>query len=208
MAVPGMVDMDSMHGGATIDGAAGDPPRLGHLRVALAGDHAPVHGPPGVVPAEDRDPRLAEVDRHGLRPTRQPGFGLAFAVGGIVTGLIADRISPRWFYPIVLMGWSGVGFATGWVTNYWELSYLPVAAGILRGRTLLACAHLVTSQRLPPRAAIGRWATASSRAVPRWGRWRRRLSCCCWSPTRRRAGDSRSASSARSACSGSSAGWP
>src|SRR4051794_5400952 len=49
------------------------------------------------------------------------GFGLAFAAGGIVTGFVADRIGPRWFYPIVLMGWSGVGFATGWVTNYWEL---------------------------------------------------------------------------------------
>src|SRR3954466_13439416 len=44
------------------------------------------------------------------------GFGLAFAVGGIVTGFIADRISPRWLYPTVLLGWSSVGFATGWVT--------------------------------------------------------------------------------------------
>ena len=55
------------------------------------------------------------------------GFGLAFAVGGIVTGLIADRISPRWFYPVVLLGWSSVGFATGWVTSYWQLLRLPGA---------------------------------------------------------------------------------
>src|SRR5262249_29491811 len=34
------------------------------------------------------------------------GFGMAFAVGGIVTGFVADRISPRWLYPTVLMGWS------------------------------------------------------------------------------------------------------
>src|SRR4029453_9591475 len=48
--------------------------------------------------------RLTNTDyaRRGL------GFGLAFAVGGIVTGLLADRISPRWFYPTVLMGWSSV----------------------------------------------------------------------------------------------------
>ena len=34
----------------------------------------------------------------------EAGFGLAFAVGGIVTGLIADRVSPRWLYPVVLFG--------------------------------------------------------------------------------------------------------
>ena len=26
----------------------------------------------------------------------EQGFGLAFAIGGIVSGFIADRISPRW----------------------------------------------------------------------------------------------------------------
>src|ERR1700684_1300714 len=45
----------------------------------------------------------------------EEGFGLAFAIGGIVTGFIADRLSPRWLYPAVLLGWSMVGFATGWV---------------------------------------------------------------------------------------------
>ena len=74
------------------------------------------------------------------------GFGLAFAAGGIVTGLIADRISPRWFYPIVLMGWSGVGFATGWVTNYWQLLACRLLLGFFEAGHW-PCA-LVTSQRL------------------------------------------------------------
>ncbi len=74
------------------------------------------------------------------------GFGLAFAVGGIVTGLIADRISPRWFYPIVLLGWSGVGFATGWVTNYWQLLVCRLLLGFFEAGHW-PCA-LVTSQRL------------------------------------------------------------
>ena len=56
-------------------------------------------------------------------------FGLAFAVGGIVTGLIADRVSPRWLYPMVLLGWSSVGFATGWVTTYRELQVCRVLLG-------------------------------------------------------------------------------
>jgi MFS transporter, ACS family, aldohexuronate transporter len=74
------------------------------------------------------------------------GFGLAFAVGGIVTGLLADRISPRWFYPVVLMGWSSVGFATGWVTSYWQLFTCRVLLGFFEAGHW-PCA-LMTAQRL------------------------------------------------------------
>jgi ACS family hexuronate transporter-like MFS transporter len=74
------------------------------------------------------------------------GFGLAFAVGGIVTGLVADRISPRWFYPIVLTGWSTVGFATGWVTSYWQLFVCRVLLGFFEAGHW-PCA-LITSQRI------------------------------------------------------------
>jgi MFS transporter, ACS family, hexuronate transporter len=74
------------------------------------------------------------------------GFGLAFAVGGIVTGFVADRISPRWFYPIVLIGWSSVGFATGWVTSYRQLFVCRLLLGFFEAGHW-PCA-LVTSQRL------------------------------------------------------------
>ncbi len=73
-------------------------------------------------------------------------FGLAFATGGIITGLIADRFSPRWLYPIVLFGWSAVGFATGWVTSYTELLYCRVLLGFFEAGQW-PCA-LVTVQRL------------------------------------------------------------
>jgi len=76
----------------------------------------------------------------------ETGFGLAFAVGGIVTGLIADRISPRWLYPMVLLGWSSVGFATGWATSYRELLVCRVLLGFFEAGHW-PCA-LVTSQRL------------------------------------------------------------
>jgi ACS family hexuronate transporter-like MFS transporter len=81
------------------------------------------------------------------------GFGLAFAVGGIVTGLVADRISPRWFYPVVLMGWSSVGFATGWVTSYRQLFACRVLLGFFEAGHW-PCA-LVTSQRLLSRRDRG-----------------------------------------------------
>ncbi|HKI19732.1 MAG TPA: MFS transporter [Isosphaeraceae bacterium] len=76
----------------------------------------------------------------------ESGFGLAFAVGGIVTGLIADRLSPRWLYPVVLSGWSTVGFATGWVTSFHELLVCRVLLGFFEAGQW-PCA-LVTAQRM------------------------------------------------------------
>jgi ACS family hexuronate transporter-like MFS transporter len=76
----------------------------------------------------------------------EKGFGIAFAIGGIVTGLAADRISPRWLYPAVLLGWSSVGFATGWVTSYDELLVCRVFLGFFEAGQW-PCA-LVTAQRM------------------------------------------------------------
>ncbi len=51
----------------------------------------------------------------------EESFGIAFAVGGLVIGAIADRVSLRWLYPSVLFGWSVAGFATGFARGYNEL---------------------------------------------------------------------------------------
>ena len=40
-------------------------------------------------------------------------FGFAFAAGSILFGFLADRYGPRKLYPIVLVGWSLAGIATG-----------------------------------------------------------------------------------------------
>jgi len=49
------------------------------------------------------------------------GFGLAFAFGAALFGVLVDRISVRWLYPTVLVLWSSVGFATGYVEGYEDL---------------------------------------------------------------------------------------
>ena len=41
-------------------------------------------------------------------------FGYAFAIGGLIWGFAADRLSVRWLYPLVLVGWSAAGVATGY----------------------------------------------------------------------------------------------
>ena len=40
-------------------------------------------------------------------------FGWGFAVGSLTFGILADRINVRVLYPVVLLGWSAVGVATG-----------------------------------------------------------------------------------------------
>jgi ACS family hexuronate transporter-like MFS transporter len=45
-------------------------------------------------------------------------FGIAFAVGSLVFGFAADKVSVRWLYPAILVAWSAVGFATGLTRGY------------------------------------------------------------------------------------------
>lgn len=102
----------------------------------------------------------------------EKGFGYAFAVGGLVAGWAADRFSVRWIYPLVLLGWSAAGIASGyadrigqaiapWVAAWWPGFIDPskptdcAFLGFLSLRTVLGffesgqwpCA-LITTQRL------------------------------------------------------------
>jgi ACS family hexuronate transporter-like MFS transporter len=45
-------------------------------------------------------------------------FGLAFATGSLIFGVLADRLPVRWLYPMILLCWSAVGIATGLVSSY------------------------------------------------------------------------------------------
>jgi ACS family hexuronate transporter-like MFS transporter len=57
------------------------------------------------------------------------GFGYAFAVGGLFFGMLADKLSVRWLYPLVLLGWSAAGVATGFADRMGPL-LLPLAQGL------------------------------------------------------------------------------
>jgi ACS family hexuronate transporter-like MFS transporter len=64
-------------------------------------------------------PRL-KTDHH-LHEARvgdlESGFGFAFAAGSLIFGLLADRFGPRLLYPLVLIGWSVAGVATGFAAR-------------------------------------------------------------------------------------------
>ncbi len=55
-------------------------------------------------------------------------FGVAFAIGSLVFGALADRVSVRVLYPAILIAWSLVGIATGFTRGY---SSMLVCRGLL-----------------------------------------------------------------------------
>lgn len=50
-------------------------------------------------------------------------FGVSFAIGSIVFGAAADKVSVRLLYPFVLLAWSVMGFLTGFTTGFNNLWY-------------------------------------------------------------------------------------
>ena len=57
-------------------------------------------------------------------------FGYSFAFGSILWGFLVDRISVRWIYPIGLLGWSAMGFLTGWARDYNDLYWCRLLLGV------------------------------------------------------------------------------
>lgn len=70
-------------------------------------------------------------------------FGVAFAVGSLFFGSLADRVSVRWLYPSVLLAWSAVGFATGLTQGYRSLLVCRALLGFFESGHW-PCALIVT----------------------------------------------------------------
>src|ERR1043166_2370104 len=81
--------------------------------------------------------------------TLELAFGWAFAAGSLCFGILADRISVRWLYPIVLVAWSMVGFATGLVRNYDQLLWCRFFLGLFEAAHW-PCALKTTQKLLAP----------------------------------------------------------
>lgn len=62
--------------------------------------------------------------------TMELAFGWAFAAGSLVFGFVADRMSVRWLYPLVLLGWSMAGVASAYTRTYDQLLWCRIALGL------------------------------------------------------------------------------
>ncbi len=51
----------------------------------------------------------------------ESAFAVAFAIGAISTGFVVDRVSVRWVYPLMVVGWSAAGVLTGFAASFWML---------------------------------------------------------------------------------------
>ena len=56
-------------------------------------------------------------------------FGYSFAAGSLVFGWLADRVSIRWLYALVLAAWSAVGFTTSFAPDYHGLLACRILLG-------------------------------------------------------------------------------
>ena len=92
-------------------------------------------------------------------------FGLAFACGATVFGVIADKTSVRWLYPIVLLLWSMMGFLTGFVETYAGLLLCRLFLGLFEAGHW-PCALKTTQRLLPPhRRTLGNSVLQSGTAI-------------------------------------------
>ncbi|WP_397570471.1 MFS transporter [Schlesneria sp. T3-172] len=79
----------------------------------------------------------------------ETAFGLAFATGALVFGIIADRTNVRFLYPAVLLLWSLMGFLTGFVETYLGLMLCRLLLGFFEAGHW-PCALKTTHRLLPP----------------------------------------------------------
>ena len=108
-----------------------------------------------------REFKLSEKEYGSL----ETAFGLAFAVGASVFGFIADRTNVRWLYPVVLLLWSAMGFATGLVETYAGLLWCRLLLGLFEAGHW-PCALKTTQRLLPPnKRALGNSVLQSGTAI-------------------------------------------
>ena len=80
----------------------------------------------------------------------EAAFAVAFALGSILVGCMADRFNVWWMYPTAVLAWSVAGFATGLATDFLSLVACRFALGLAEGSNWPFA--LRTTQRILPPA--------------------------------------------------------
>jgi ACS family hexuronate transporter-like MFS transporter len=79
----------------------------------------------------------------------ESAFGVAFALGAILMGWLADRVNVRWLYPAAVLAWSAAGFATGLAGTFAALLACRFLLGLAEAGNW-SCALRTTQHILPP----------------------------------------------------------
>lgn len=76
-------------------------------------------------------------------------FGIAFAIGALIFGWLADRINVRWLYVYAVLGWSAAGVATGFANTFEAFLVCRFFLGLAEAGNW-PCALRTTQRILPP----------------------------------------------------------
>jgi MFS transporter, ACS family, aldohexuronate transporter len=79
----------------------------------------------------------------------ESGFAVAFAVGAVVVGWLADRGNVYWVYPAAVLVWSAAGFLTGYAETFVWLFACRFLLGLAESGNW-PCALRTTQHVLPP----------------------------------------------------------
>ena len=93
------------------------------------------------------------------------GFGLAFAAGSLLFGWMVDRLGVYWLYPVVLVGWSLMGFLTGYSRSYQDLLILRIFLGIFEAGNFPCGLKTVQLLMAPRDRALGNGLLQSGTAL-------------------------------------------
>ena len=99
--------------------------------------------------------------------TDVPLSSAAFAIGALVIGFLVDRANVRWIYPLMVVGWSLAGFATGFAESMGTLLLCRFLLGLFDflAVTVVAFGHGVNRVEVVRACALQKL------------QWLRRLSC-------------------------------
>ena len=97
-------------------------------------------------------------------------FGIGFACGGLLFGFLADKVSVRVLYPLVVVVWSLAGMTSGLVTTVFGLGASRFVLGLFEAghwpcamrttqRTFLPAERTWANSVLQSGASLGAWAT-------------------------------------------------
>lgn len=87
-----------------------------------------------------------DKEQYGLL---ESAFAVAFGVGTLACGWLVDRVSVRWVYPVLVLGWSAAGFLTASAREVWMLFGCRFLLGLFEAGNW-PCGIRTTRQVLSP----------------------------------------------------------
>ena len=106
------------------------------------------------------------LDFNDLRYSQlESGFSFAYAIGAILSGILVDKVSIRWVYPAMVLGWSAAGVCTGFATGFWWLLLCRIVLGLFEAGNWPCGIRTVRMVMKPEERSLGNSLFGSGTAI-------------------------------------------